>query len=365
MTHNVENTTKYNNIVPPEAYFNKKILELELNSCFKKSPRYVGHELMVPCTGDYISLAHEEHNRVLIRNEYGVLLISNLCKHRQATMLEGKGSIRSIVCPVHQWTYSLSGKLVGAPHFEILPCASLEKTTLFVWNGMLFDKKPKIKSILKKNPFANYLSFDGFIFNNINKRICNYNWKTFIEVYLDDYHVEACHPGLDSFVNCNKLTWHFESEFSVQAVSLSDLRKTPTPTYQKWSESVKESFGKNLPKFGAIWMLIYPNIMVEWYPNTLVISTLYPLSPQKTLNITEFYYSENVGLFEKEFIENQQDAYNETVFEDDQIAIRIEKGRKILFQQARDESGPHHNLLEAGIPYFYKYLNKNCNKLYK
>jgi phenylpropionate dioxygenase-like ring-hydroxylating dioxygenase large terminal subunit len=24
---------------------------------------------------------------------------------------------------------------------------------------------------------------------------CNYNWKTFIEVYLEDYHVGPFHPG--------------------------------------------------------------------------------------------------------------------------------------------------------------------------
>ncbi|OZB03963.1 MAG: hypothetical protein B7X54_08860, partial [Idiomarina sp. 34-48-12] len=27
----------------------------------------------------------------------------------------------------------------------------------------------------------------------------------------------------------------------------------------------------------AIWMVIYPNIMVEWYPNVLVVSTVWPV----------------------------------------------------------------------------------------
>ncbi len=36
---------------------------------------------------------------------------------------------------------------------------------------------------------------------------CNYNWKTFIEVYLEDYHVGPFHPGLGNFVTCDDLQW--------------------------------------------------------------------------------------------------------------------------------------------------------------
>ena len=37
----------------------------------------------------------------------------------------------------------------------------------------------------------------------------NYNWKTFIEVYLEDYHVGPFHPGLGQFVTCDDLSWEF------------------------------------------------------------------------------------------------------------------------------------------------------------
>ena len=41
--------------------------------------------------------------------------------------------------------------------------------------------------------------------------------------------------------------------------------------------------------------------MVEWYPHVLVISTLYPRGPDRTLNVVEFYYPEEIALFEREF----------------------------------------------------------------
>ena len=43
--------------------------------------------------------------------------------------------------------------------------------------------------------------------------------------------------------------------------------------------------------------------MVEWYPHVLVVSTLYPRGPRKTLNMVEFYYPEEIVAFEREFVE--------------------------------------------------------------
>ena len=54
-------------------------------------------------------------------------------------------------------------------------------------------------------------------------------------------------------------------------------------------------------KQGAIWFLYYPNVMLEWYPHVLVVSTLLPRSPTHTTNVVEFYYPEDIVLFEREF----------------------------------------------------------------
>jgi choline monooxygenase len=111
---------------------------------------------------------------------------------------------------------------------------------------------------------------------------CNYNWKTFIEVYLEDYHVGPFHPGLGSFVTCDDLRWEFGPEHSVQTVGVNDaLRKAGSPAYQRWHEA-----GAEVPrrpaagKHGAIWLTYYPTVMVEWYPHVLVVSTLFPRAAQ-------------------------------------------------------------------------------------
>ena len=115
-----------------------KIFELEKRLLFDAGANYVGHELMVPKVGDYHTLAHTDHSKVLVRNENGVELLSNVCRHRQAIMLQGRGNTQNIVCPLHRWTYDLKGELLGAPHFAESPCVKLRSAPLKRWNGLLF-----------------------------------------------------------------------------------------------------------------------------------------------------------------------------------------------------------------------------------
>src|SRR5690606_19758413 len=87
--------------LPVSAYFDEALLARELEVLFRQGPGYVGHELMVPEPGDYQTLAAEHEGRVLVRNDRGVELLSNVCRHRQAIMLNGRGNAGNIVCPLH------------------------------------------------------------------------------------------------------------------------------------------------------------------------------------------------------------------------------------------------------------------------
>jgi phenylpropionate dioxygenase-like ring-hydroxylating dioxygenase large terminal subunit len=110
--------------------------------------------------------------------------------------------------------------------------------------------------------------------------------------------------------------------------------------------------GGPLP-YGAIWLTYYPAVMVEWYPYTLTVSSLVPVSPQKTLNIVEFFYREDIHAFEREFVRAQQAAYLETMVEDDEIAERMDAGRRALMLRGDDASGPYQSPMEDGMQHFH------------
>ncbi len=355
--------------LPVSSYFDTVLFQHEMESIFRHGPRYVGHALSVPQRGDHYALPQEGEGRALLRTAQGVELISNVCRHRQAVILRGRGSAQTrpegggnIVCPLHRWTYSagdsaVAGTLLGAPHFDQDPCLNLRNYPLREWNGLLFeDNGINIDADLASMGPRAELDFSGYVLDRVEMHECNYNWKTFIEVYLEDYHVGPFHPGLGSFVACDDLRWEFKDNYSVQTVGVANrLGKAGSPVYERWHQALLQYRNGKPPQYGAIWLTYYPHIMVEWYPHVLTVSTLHPVGPHKTVNMVEFFYPEEIAAFEREFVEAQQAAYMETCVEDDEIAERMDAGRKALMQRGDNEVGPYQSPMEDGMQHFHEW----------
>ena len=354
--------------LPVSVYFDESLYQKEIERIFQSGPRYLGHANAVPEVGDYYALPQEGEGRVLVRTKDGVELLSNVCRHRQAVMLKGRGNTKhNIVCPLHRWTYSHHGELIGAPHFDHDPCLNLNNYKLQNWNGLLFEDNGRnvaadLAGIDARFKPGGDLDFSGYVLDKVELHECNYNWKTFIEVYLEDYHVGPFHPGLGNFVTCDDLRWEFKEHYSVQTVGVaSTFGKPGSDTYKKWHEVLLKYRGGELPQQGAIWLTYYPHIMVEWYPHVLTVSTLHPISPSKTLNMVEFYYPEEIVAFEREFVEAQQAAYMETCIEDDEIAERMDAGRQALLARGDNEVGPYQSPMEDGMQHFHEWYRGKLN----
>ena len=362
--------------LPVSSYFDEALFAREMETIFQRGPRYMGHQLSVPEVGDFYALPQEGEGRALLRTPRGVELVSNVCRHRQAVIMRGRGNLKAspasggnIVCPLHRWTYSAgqgapAGTLIGAPHFAHDPCLNLNNDRLREWNGLLFEDNGRdIEADLASMGPRAELDFSGMVLDHVEMHECDYNWKTFIEVYLEDYHVGPFHPGLGQFVTCDDLSWEFGAHHSVQTVGINNaLAKAGSPTYRKWHDAVLALGNGTPPKYGAIWLTYYPNIMVEWYPNVLVVSTLYPKGPQKTLNVVEYFYPEEIAAFEREFVEAQQAAYWETCVEDDEIALRMDAGRRALMERGDDEVGPYQSPMEDGMQHFHEWYRRAMKK---
>jgi choline monooxygenase len=357
--------------LPVSSYFDEALYQREIEVLFQQGPRYVGHSLAVPERGDYHALPQEGGGRALVHTAQGIELVSNVCRHRQAVMLKGRGNLNTagtgtggnIVCPLHRWTYGPSGQLLGAPHFQNDPCLNLNNYKLQNWNGLLFeDNGRNIAADLAEMGPRHNLSFEGYALDRVELHECNYNWKTFIEVYLEDYHVGPFHPGLGHFVTCDDLRWEFKPEYSVQTVGVaSQFEKSGSPIYERWKTALLAYRNGRLPEQGAIWLTYYPHIMVEWYPHVLTVSTLHPMGPRKTLNMVEFYYPEEIVAFEREFVEAQQAAYMETCIEDDEIGERMDAGRLALMQRGDNEVGPYQSPMEDGMQHFHEWYRRQLN----
>ncbi len=357
-------TVRPANCQPPVSwYFDPEHFALEKKLLFDAGPNYIGHELMVPNPGDYHTLSWKDHAQTLVRNADGIELLSNVCRHRQAIMLEGRGNTPNIVCPFHRWTYDLKGELLGAPHFPEQPCVKLASKPLSNWNGLLFSGPADPLADLAGLSALEDFDFSGYVLDKVMVDDYPFNWKTFIEVYLELYHVEPFHPGLSNFTDCGNFRVDYGRDWSNQIVAAkAGLAKPGTPAYERWQKACLKYLDGRAPKHGAMWMTYYPGVMLEWYPHVLVVSHLIPRSPTLTTNVVEFYYPEEIALFEREFVEAEQAAYLETAIEDGVLCSRMDRGRHALWEQGTTDAGPYQSPMEDAEVHFHEWLRAKLGK---
>jgi len=349
--------------LPVAWYLDRAWYEREMLLLFDRGPNYAGHELMVPQPGDYISLPWMDDRKVLVRDPRGVNLLSNVCRHRQAPLLAGRGRVRNIVCPVHRWTYDLDGRLLGAPDFDQTPQCSLPSTRLSNWRGLLFAGPRDPNVDLADFPLQDDYNWSGYVFDRSIIEECPFNWKEFLEIFLELYHVEAAHPGLQNWVDAANYEWGFGDRWSYQILGVNDqLRVQTSANYEKYRDAILRYSDGRLPRYGTVWSIVYPNVMIEWYPFALVISTLIPRGPDHTTNVVEFYYPEEIQAFERQIVEAHQASYAESGAEDARICARLHDGRRALWLAGEDDVGPYHTPHEDGMIHLHDWIRREMGQ---
>ena len=364
LSHSLEALARSRSQLPVHSYFDADLFRREQELIFQSGPRYIGHELAVPEVGDHHALPQEGEGRSLVRTRDGVELISNVCRHRQAVILRGRGRVQGqIVCPLHRWTYDLDGRLLGAPDFDSTPDCSLPRTPLKHWNGLLFAGPRDPATDLTDFPLAADYDYSNYVFDRMQVDECPFNWKAFLEIFLELYHVEAMHPGLRKWVDAGNYEWGFGNRWSYQVLGIKDqLQSQASPNYQRYRDAILAYSGGALPKFGTVWSILYPNVMLEWYPQSLVVSTLIPRSPDHTTNIVEFYYPVEVHAFERQIVEAHQAAYAESAAEDAAVCSRLHRGRRALWLAGEDGEGPYHTPHEDGMIHMHDWIRREMRQ---
>lgn len=283
-----------------------------------------------------------------LNNEISV--ISNSCLHRGSLITTKKQHHNgNIVCPIHRWTYDHTGKLLGEPFEGANGCLPTFKT--YTWNNLIFTHN--VKNINLPENLKNYLDMNNYVHTKTEMMTVKSSWEIFMEVYLDLYHVKPYHPGLGNFVDMDRFHWHFGETWSLQEVYLNKTQDNPNPHFKE----LKKNIDLNYPdtEHGALWLTIYPNIMLEWYPNTLVVSSIWPTdNPNESFNIIEYHHLDAVSAFDNIFVDVQLESYRSTANEDADICELIQLGRINAL-----ESYKTHPVLEKGIEKFYDFVRTN------
>jgi Rieske 2Fe-2S family protein len=97
-------------------YTSREILDLDLDLIFSRHWIFVASEPEIREPGDYVTVNVGPNSVILVRDDdMQVRAFHNVCRHRGSRLLPaGHGVTGNLVCPYHQWTYDLSGRLIHA-----------------------------------------------------------------------------------------------------------------------------------------------------------------------------------------------------------------------------------------------------------
>lgn len=192
--------------LPGIFYTSPAIFSLEVERIFMKEWICVGRAEQYAKPGDYRALRIAGEPLLICRDGDGQLnAFANVCQHRGVEIIQGQGNAQKFTCPYHAWTYTLDGRLAGAPHsrevqgYDFRSCR-LPRLRLESWAGYLFvNFDPDARSL------ADYLGDDrvqecaGFLRAEETRIADEYtfevecNWKFIPENLMDMYHVGVIH----------------------------------------------------------------------------------------------------------------------------------------------------------------------------
>jgi len=305
--------------IPSEWYFKKDIFNVEKKYIFSKSWHLVGSESRIPDVGNTFIAEILNQSIILVRQKDNTIkAFYNVCQHRGGPILREDCSVKTFQCKYHGWRYNINGSLNSTREFNGVKNFNdedykLKSINLKFFLGLIFInfskdlnslelKIQEIKKLISPIDLSKY-KYHSRVSYNIK---CN--WKTYIDNYLEGYHIPFVHPKLNKLIDYKLYTTELYDSYSLQWVPI-DPDLSP---YQKNKQSTNKAF----------YLTIFPNILLNIAPGRLQTNIIDPIS-ENTCVVHFDYYFENLN---EESLKNDFDFSEEIQQEDIQICQEVQKG---------------------------------------
>ena len=192
--------------LPPECYTDTQVLAAETSGLLRQSWLGVGRADEWRDPGDYSTFELAGAPLIMLRDDdRGLRAFANTCRHRGTRLLDGSGNAARIRCPFHGWTYGLDGGLRGATRmgstqgFRRADMGLVEFRTAerggFVFVA-LSDEGPGIDEWLGAfDDLHSPWCLDELATTRRRELEVGCNWKLFLEVFNESYHLEYVHAA--------------------------------------------------------------------------------------------------------------------------------------------------------------------------
>jgi len=277
--------------IPSLFYTDADVFRAEREKIFARNWQVVGHVHQLVNAGDFFTTVVQGEPLLLVRSATGELRgFYNVCRHRAGPPAEGCGSKKLFRCSYHGWTYGLDGALISAPEFEGVEDFRPEQFALKPlrveeWFNLIFVNldsaaEPLVKALGELPQQAGRFQFGEMKLSERRTYEMKCNWKTYVDNYLEGYHLPSVHPGLNRELDYNAYTVepyarHVRQFSPIRGAQPGDA--TPR-RYQETREDLTTDY---------FW--VFPNWMLNCYPDNVSLNIILPLEVERTLTIFEWY----------------------------------------------------------------------------
>jgi choline monooxygenase len=280
--------------LPAWCYTSAEILTLERERIFARTWLPVGRREQLRRPGDFVAADAAGEPIVVVFDRRGELrAFSNVCRHRAGSVAEGCGNRQTLQCSYHGWTYGLDGRLMGTPEFDGVEGFDRERFGLVPlrvagWGPFVFVNFDEGAPPLESTLGAIVGEAAGRVAEGL--RMCERrvydvacNWKVYVDNYLEGYHVPLAHPGL-----------HRELDYDGYRVETHRFHSRQHAPIRATAGSSRDRV--YMPgSSDALYYWVFPNWMLNVYPDNVSLNVVVPLGPEQTRTIFEWYVPESAG----------------------------------------------------------------------
>ena len=207
--------------VPNWVYTDPDIFAREQERIFDgPSWLYVCLDAEIPNPGDFTRSQLGTREVVAVRGPDGAVnVLVNRCAHRSMQFCSAnRGTAKEFICPYHQWTYDLEGKLLGVPFRRGLRGQGgmpedfrpeehgLQRLAVASRHGVVFASFAQPNETLEEYLGPRILGWFDRTFDGRELKVLGYqrqrlpgNWKLYLENNRDPYHASLLHVFLVTF----------------------------------------------------------------------------------------------------------------------------------------------------------------------
>lgn len=340
--------------LPARWYCDPAIATLERRAVFDRAWHLVAHASRLRDPGDHVVVDCGGLPVIAVRGTDGtVRAFHNVCRHRAGPLArcDGRGA-KALRCLYHGWTYTLDGQLRAAPEMqsaEGFDVAGVRLPQLAVreWQGLVFACADEAAA----PPFeALVAGIDARL--GPDRGLADYghhqhvaydiacNWKTYVDNYLEGYHVPHVHPALNRMLDYRSYRTELAQWHSLQ-----------------WSplESDPGLYGAG----DALYYWLWPNTMLNLLPGRLQTNRVVPLAVDRCRVEFDFYYPPGDDDAEARARRDADRGFSDEVqLEDLRICEDVQRG----LASGSYVAGRLNPLRESGVHHFHERVRAACRE---